>query len=186
MKNKYMPYLIAIVIVIVCFAVGISFSFFLPKVTGNDQASYNYYETIKSKVVVLDSHISSEGSLKYPGSNLISTFLVDNKADTTIKEYFVYFTSVVNEFTRQQDFSYTLTCSVYDSDKNYIGSCGDKELSRLPLKEEMVYRAENLQPNTFHEYTLVINYDMSGEDQSMDMNKKFSTIVNIELMKKSN
>ena len=155
--------------------VGLTYAYFLTKITGNTNEKSISVTTADLKLVYNDgSDGVIGGELIEPSDTVYTkTFTVKNEGNANI-EYGVYLIDVINQFVRKEDIKYTLDCT---TDGTIICNKVTNETTFPSGISQLV--TNTIEPNKTHTYTFTFTYKDTGTDQSIDMNKELSAKIQI-------
>ena len=155
--------------------VGLTYAYFLTKITGNTNEKSISVTTADLKLIYNDG---SDGVIG--GENLLpseteysKTFTVKNEGNTNI-EYGVYLIDVINQFVRKDDVKYTLNCT---TDGTITCNKVTAETTFPSGIKQLI--TNEIEPGKTHTYTFAFTYKDTGTDQSIDMNKELSAKLQI-------
>ncbi len=149
--------------------VGLTYAYFLTKITGNTNTKSISVTTANLQVKYVEGNDVIEPTEKIlPGFTATKTFSVTNEGNKATN-YSVIFDSVSNSFTRTQDWTYELK-------KN------DEVVKTGTITNEKVQPilySETIEVNVTDNYSLTVTYNDVNENQSEDMNKTLILRINI-------
>ena len=155
--------------------IGLTYAYFLTKITGNTNEKSISVTTADLKLVYGDGNGLIEANNIMPGTTLTKkTFTVKNEGNAKVDNYAVYLEELVNELTRVDDMVYTLTCT---SDRESKTCKGVNETTFPKLAGVIV--TNSIEVGETQSYELTITYKEMNVDQSDDMNKIVSAKVQI-------
>ena len=178
------------IILVSLILIGLTYAYFLTKITGNTNEKSISVTTANLELVYGDENGEIVGDKIQPGSKLTDTngneyktFTVTNNGDDV--DYSVVLENVtvtdVEKGTSttfvSNDFVYTLTCTSSDETNSPCTNQVTTETT-LPLTDSVLL-GNNIKKGVIHTYTLVVLYKDTGIDQSDDMNKALSARINI-------
>ena len=158
--------------------VGLTYAYFLTRVTGNTNDKSISVSTANLKLVYGDGNGIITGDKILPGTTLdTKTFTVTNEGNKTTSYVVIIEDAVIKNTSdnttttfESNDFVYTLTCTNCD---NQI-----ENETTLPLTRSILV-SNIIEVGVTQEYTLIVTYKETGVDQSNDMGKSLTTKVNI-------
>ena len=147
--------------------VGLTYAYFLTKITGNTNSKSISVTTADLKLVYNDGSDGVIGGELIEPSDTVykKTFTVKNEGNTNI-EYGVYLIDIINQFVRKEDIKYTLDCT---TDGTIICNKVTNETTFPSGISQLV--TNTIEPNKTHTYTFTFTYKDTGTDQSVDMGK---------------
>lgn len=172
-KKRIITSIVAIIVLIFAL-LGITYAYFTTKIKGNeDEKSANVsagkleltYGDGNGEVVL--ENIEPDTVLK------TKIFTVKNTGTNRIDDYDIILENVVNELIYYEDLTYTLTCT---SDKN--NTCKGVENGVFP-KYDQVLITNSIDKDETQTFELIVTYNETNLDQSIDMNKAIHAKVNI-------
>ena len=179
--------------------IGLTYAYFLTRITGNTNTTSISVTTANLELKYGDGNgVLTPANMLVPGDAVkfidssgneveSKTFTVTNEGNDT--EYVVFMDNVTitnatsGETTTflSNDFRYTLTCTITSSDTNRNNtSCNGVESGVLPLTNDSILVGNDIMAGDVHNYTLTMEYIETGVNQSGDMNKTLSALINIE------
>ena len=177
MMNRKQKIIVSItgIVLVSLILIGLTYAYFLTKITGNTNTKSISVSTADLKLVYNDG---SDGVIG--GENLIpseteytKTFTVKNDGNANV-EYGVYLIDVINQFVRKEDIKYTLNCTTDGTitcNKVTTETTFPSGIAQLVTNE--------IEPGKTHTYTFTFTYKDTGTDQSIDMNKELSAKLQI-------
>ena len=155
--------------------VGLTYGYFLTKITGNTNTSSINVTTAYLALKYDDGNKEIVMNSILPGTTVATkTFTVTNVGNGTVGNYVVALENVINELTNKEDLVYTLKCTS-NNDKS---PCSRVTNETYPSTNQvLVHNAIGVK--TTHSYELTITYKETGKDQSIDMNKTIEGKVQI-------
>jgi len=183
------------IFIILLALVGLTYAYFLTRITGNENDKSISVTTANLELVYQDGNgILKTGKLE-PSNDYITfldeddneyeskIFTVTNNGNATVEGYKVYIENVQNQFERKDDLVYTLTCKSYinydEETKAISGECtGVNTETTFPSVITSIV-SNDIAVGITHEYELKVKYKEMGVDQSVDMNKLLSAKINI-------
>lgn len=171
MKQKR-TLLILTILTIISFVGGISYAWFLPSISGNENAMANRFD-------------SGTISLRYNGANLIQPdlfmpgdtdsliFIVSNYGTLPVSGYDIYMNDLTNEFINDE-VVYTITCQKSDGT-----SCTGLTERPAPTSSGLIFSQSSIAPSISHIYTLTIEFIDTGSEQNYNANKLFTFKIGI-------
>lgn len=167
-KYKFIICYILICIVVISM-MGATYAYFTLKVVGEGS---NTALTAFNGVMEITYTDTSNVSLvnAYTGESIIKTFTVENTGDSTVY-YNINLEELVNNFANPDDLVYTLSETGGNVD---IPKTPVPTISNTPI-------ASNIRINAgiTHSYVMTITFLKTEEDQSNNMNKTFSSRINV-------
>jgi len=183
------------IFIILLALVGLTYAYFLTRITGNENDKSISVTTANLEIVYQDGNgILKTGKLE-PSNDYITfldeddneyeskIFTVTNNGNATVEGYKVYLENVQNQFERKDDLVYTLTCKSYinydKTTKAISGECtGVNTETTFPSVITSIV-SNDIAVGVTHEYELKVKYKEMNVDQSVDMNKLLSAKINI-------
>ena len=169
-KGKIIVSVVGIFIVLLAL-VGITYGYFLTRIQGNTNTTSISVTTADLKLTYGDGNgkIEPEGLIE-PGFNKTKTFTVKNDGNAIVS-YSIIFEDVNNNFERTEDWEYILRKDG-ESDPVATGTINRLEVQTILANIEIAVGVTD-------SYTLEVTYKETNTDQSIDMNKHLSLLVNI-------
>ena len=166
------------IVLISLILIGLTYGYFLTQITGNTNSKSISVTTADISVEYLDGNGIITTNNMMPGDSFSKTFKVQNTGNG-VGRYAISLLDVNNELKYFKDLSYTLK-----RNGNII-----KE-GIFPSSDRKIVFNESIEPSTnnsctqdngcINEYELIISYINANYDQSDDMNKNISALVQIE------
>ena len=162
------------IVLLILTLVGITYAYFIAKVQGNTN---NKSVTVSAGMLRItygdgNSNITAEKIM--PGTVIKEkTFTVKNTGTRTVENYDVYLDNVINELENYKDLTYVLTCKLDD------GTACNGSSGVFP-KSRQVIATNTIDVDVIHNYKLIVTYNETNKDQSIDMNKTIDAKVNIK------
>lgn len=176
-KNKIIVSVVGIFIILFAL-LGITYGYFLTRITGNTNANSISITTANLELVYYDG--TGEiltGTNIIPGDEVASkTFTVSNNGNARISEYQVYLENVINDFEYTEDVKLSITCTYVKSDAS-TGSCTGYNNIYPTTNMKLISNAIDV--GEVHTYVLKVNYLETGTDQSNDMGKTLQGKIQI-------
>ena len=163
------------IILVSLILIGLTYAYFLTKITGNTNSKSINITTADLKLVYNDGSDGVIGGELIEPSDTVyqKIFTVKNEGNTNI-EYGVYLIDVINQFVRKEDIKYTLDCTT-----DGTITC-NKVTNETTFPSGISQLVTNIiEPNKTHTYTFTFTYKDTGTDQSIDMNKELSAKIQI-------
>ena len=188
--------------------VGLTYAYFLTQITGNSNPKSISITTANLELLYKDGNgilnangvITPDTDITFKNSNNevvdSKTFSVENKGNgkvnyaVTLEDLKIAYAQdsvikvngvdtpveegQITEFKYPNDFEITLTCEVIKG----TGTCNGGTVLLTNNTNEIMLLNE-IEEGAEHSYTLKMKYKDSGENQSEDMNKTFTALVNI-------
>lgn len=174
-RNQKIIVSITGIVLVLLILVGLTYAYFLTKVTGNENNKSISVSTAYLALQYDDGNGTITATNVMPGETIASkTFTVTNNGNATVTGYGVFLEELVNTFERTSDLKLTITC---DSSLYGAGACNGFD-GDAPSQNDYLLQ-NNIDVNEVQTYTLTLNYEEAGVDQSVDMNKEFSAKVQI-------
>ena len=163
------------IILVSLILIGLTYAYFLTKISGNTNSKSISVTTADLKLVYNDGSDGVIGGELIEPSDMVytKTFTVKNEGNTNI-EYGVYLIDVINQFVRKEDIKYTLDCT---TDGTITCNKVTNETTFPSGISQLV--TNTIEPNKTHTYTFTFTYKDTGTDQSIDMNKELSAKIQI-------
>jgi len=166
-KNKIIVSVVGITIVLLAL-LGITYAYYLTRIQGNTNTNSISITTANLLLKYDDGSGAIVEENIMPGVTFTKTFSVTNEGNAKIDNYVVYLEEVVNDLTRTEDLTYTLTCD------NCSGSEGE-----YPSLAGII-ATNSIEVGQTHNYTLTITYEnLPNTDQSIDMGSRISGYIQI-------
>ena len=108
-KNKIIVSVVGITIVLLAL-LGITYAYYLTRIQGNTNTNSISITTANLLLKYDDGSGAIVEENIMPGVTFTKTFSVTNEGNAKIDNYVVYLEEVINDLTRTQDLTYTLTC----------------------------------------------------------------------------
>lgn len=162
------------IVLLILTLVGITYAYFIASVRGNTN---NKSVTVSAGMLRItygdgNSNITAEKIM--PGTVIKEkTFTVKNTGTRIVENYDVYLDNVINELENYKDLTYVLTCKLDD------GTVCNGSSGIFP-KSRQVIATNTIDVDVIHNYKLVVTYNETNKDQSIDMNKTIDAKVNIK------
>ena len=111
-KHKIIVSIVGIFIILLAL-IGITYGYFLTKISGNTNDNSIYITTSNLRLIYSDA--GDKGTIEAydikPGDTIATkTFTVTNEGNSTVDEYQVYLENVINDFVNTEDVKFTMTC----------------------------------------------------------------------------
>ncbi len=148
---------------------GVSYAYFITKVSNNETTSTITADAANLEIVFKEGTNQITASDIFPGWYASKTFTVTNKGNTDAN-YTLYISNIVNPLIYGG-----ISYKIESADGGY-----NKELSLLPLSEEVIKGGINIQGNTTHTYKITTYYNNLDIDQNADKGKTFSYKIYIK------
>jgi len=166
-KNKIIVSVVGVVIVLLAL-LGITYAYYLTRIQGNTNTNSISITTANLLLKYDDGSGAIVEENIMPGVTFTKTFSVTNEGNAKIDNYVVYLEEVVNDLTRTQDLTYTLTCD------NCSGSEGEYP------KLAGIIATNSIEVGETHNYTLTVTYEnLPNTDQSIDMGSTIKGYIQI-------
>jgi len=166
-KNKIIVSVVGITIVLLAL-LGITYAYYLTRIQGNTNTNSISITTANLLLKYDDGSGAIVEENIMPGVTFTKTFSVTNEGNAKIDNYVVYLEEVVNDLTRTEDLTYTLTCD------NCSGSEGEYP------KFAGIIATNSIEVGETHNYTLTITYEnLPNTDQSIDMGSRINGYIQI-------
>jgi len=193
--NKRQKIIVSItgIFIILLALVGLTYAYFLTRITGNENDKSISVTTANLELVYGDGNNLVTAANIEPGDPITpKTFTVTNNGNATVEGFNIYLEDVRNSLSRKTDMIYTITC-VNTTEGATSTTCEDFEVVENEVNgTEFVFPSvmsiiarDTLEPATEdtnaeqHTYTITLTYKEMNVDQSEDMNKVISAKVNI-------
>jgi len=191
-KQKIIVSITGIFIILLAL-VGLTYAYFLTRITGNENDKSISVTTANLELVYGDGNNLVTAANIEPGDPITpKTFTVTNNGNATVEGFNIYLEDVRNSLSRKTDMIYTITC-VNTTEGATSTTCEDFEVVENEVNgTEFVFPSvmsiiarDTLEPATEttnaeeHTYTITLTYKEMNIDQSEDMNKEVSAKVNI-------
>ena len=172
-KKRIITSIIAIMVLIFAL-LGITYAYFTTKIKENEDEKSANVSAGKLELTYGDGNGEVVLENIEPGTILkTKTFTVKNTGTNRIDDYDIILENVVNELIYYEDLTYTLTCT---SDKN--NACKGVENGIFP-KYDQILITNSIEKDETQTFELIVTYNETNLDQSMDMNKAIHAKVNI-------
>lgn len=169
-KNKKLILItITFIFCILCTLIGMTYSFFMAEVNGNNNTNQTIVETAELRLVYTDTNVLYMDEI-LPGRSGSKIFTIENKSDVTLY-YSIKLIDVINEFVNDE-LVYTLT-------SNNGGTNINSEVP-VPTQTDALVSG-SISPNTIQTYELTITFKETGSNQNSNMGAVFSGMLQIEL-----
>ena len=178
-RNQKIIVSITGIVLVTLILVGLTYAYFLTKITGNTNEKSISVTTANLELVYEDdtNEILVKENIQ-PGEEIgTKSFTVTNKGNTTISDYVVFLEDtnqvIETKMSRLQDVKYTLTCT------SSLGTaCNGVTEGEFPSVDKILVH-NTIKSKEVQTYVMTINYIDTGEDQSEDMNKLITGKLNI-------
>ena len=178
-RNQKIIVSITGIVLVTLILVGLTYAYFLTKITGNTNEKSISVTTANLELVYEDdtNEILTKENIQ-PGEEIgTKSFTVTNNGNTTISDYVVFLEDtnqiLETKMTRPQDVKYTLTCT------SSLGTaCNGVTEGEFPSVDKILVH-NTIKSKEVQTYVMTINYIDTGEDQSEDMNKLITGKLNI-------
>ena len=156
---------------------GLTYGYYLTRIQGNTNTNSISVTTADLKLIYSDGSPNVvETEIEPSDEEYKKEFTVTNKGNVSI-EYGVYLIDVINTFELKDDIKYTLLCTTDGNMTNY--PCGKVDSETIFPSILSLLTTATIEPNKTHSYTFILTYKDSGENQSIDMNKKLQAKIQI-------
>ena len=174
-KSKVIVSIVGITIVLLAL-IGLTYAYYLTRIEGNTNTNSISVTTADLKLEYRDGNGEITATGLMPGDSITKTFTVENTGENKVNGYTIVIENVVNELSRKEDLTYTLTCKLDDG-----SLCGETKDNKYPNTSNVaIIYANDIDIDVKHNYELVINYVyLDDVNQSDDMGKTFSGKINI-------
>ena len=163
----------AIVLLIITL-VGITYAYFTAKVEGNTNDKSVSVNAGFLRITYGDGNGNVTAEKIIPGKVIEEkTFTVQNTGTHPVENYDVFLENVINELEKYEDLTYELTCTKKDG-----SSCNGS--SGIFPKTRQVIATNTIEAADIHNYKIVVTYNETNQDQSIDMNKTIDARINIK------
>lgn len=157
---------------------GLTYAYFLTRIIGNTNNKSISVNTANLSIAYDDGTGAVTASNFMPGDSISKTFNVKNTGDTR-GEYSIALLNVVNELTYYKDLTWTLKKNGKILKSNiFPGS--DRTIIFKETIEPSINNICTVENGCLIEYELIVNYTNANYDQSIDMNKSFGALVQIQ------
>jgi len=170
-KNKIIVSVVGIVIVTLAL-LGITYAYYLTRIQGNTNTNSISITTANLLLKYDDGSGAIVEEDIMPGVTFTKTFSVTNEGNAKIDNYVVYLEEVINDLTRTEDLTYTLTCT------STAGDCagGSGEYPKFAG----IIATNSIEEGETHNYTLTVTYEnLPNTDQSIDMGSRINGYIQI-------
>ncbi len=163
------------IISIIVLLIGITYAYYNAPINTYTPASYELQTTSELKVTYTADTSGVSCNKCTPGWSDYVKFSVYNPKGTKAA-YNVVWANFTNNFTRQSDLTYTLTCTSTSGTCNGISG----QLPSTSSSVRNIISNITISPGVKHTYTLTVKYEnLSGTNQSADKGKTFSGKISI-------
>lgn len=178
-RNKIIVSIVGIFIVLMAI-IGITYGYFLTRVTGNTEENSILVTTADLRLVYDNGSGNIEVSNIHPSNtaNYTKTFTVTNEGNDDVN-YEVHLENIINDFEHDEDLILKIVC-----ESNIEGNTCDGYDSTYPLVNSSLI-TNSIDPvgeetdAEVHTYTLTLQFKDDGTDQSNDMGKTLQGKINI-------
>ena len=170
-KGSKRPYIVGIVLalVLVITITITSYAFFTATISNTTAPNENVITTGTMALEFTDGpEVTLENAV--PGSQVVKTFKVKNSGSVETR-YDVYFSRLINTFADRADLVYTI--------ESNDGGYSNLTEKILPSEAAKLVDQQLIGVNEEHNYTLTIKFKESNDNQNNNLNKKFSTKLDI-------
>ena len=162
------------IFIVLLILVGLTYAYFLTRINGNTNTKSISVTTADLKLTYGDGNGIITAEKIEPGTTLdTKTFTVKNEGNASVT-YGVYLDELVNTLERNADLVYTMTCE----SSNTSSYCNGVEDETFPKLNSLVTR-NSIAPEEIQTYKLTVTYKETNTDQSVDMGKEMSALVQI-------
>lgn len=168
MKRKNIIILVATLLLLVVVSIlFVSFAYVSNVAVGNETSSKTVFKrsTMKVEFSGGSESITNNSNNFNPGAVLTKTFSLKNIGDKDVT-YDIKLSDVKNDFNRKNDISYEL----YINDQLISSNV-------FPSVDTTIKSNENIKTNEKRDYTLIIKYNQSDENQIVDSGKIISAKI---------
>ena len=168
-KYKITVIICTIGIILVGFLMILStYAYFIVKVNGQgEEIVINTFDENTTIIYNDTSNVSMFNA--YTGDEINKTFSIENTSNYNMY-YDIVLSNVVNNFIDKSDLVYTLSST---------GNGAKRTLSIVPSANENIASNVLIKPHEKHEYTMNITFLKKETDQSLNMNKTFSSNIKV-------
>lgn len=163
---------VAGIFIILLALIGITYGYFLTRVTGNTKENSILITTANLELVYGDGTTELLTKENIMPNTIVATkdFTVTNTGDSTIT-YEVYLENIFNNFENWRDVELTITCQVDG------GTC-DGYAGKYPRANTEII-TNTIEKDKVHNYEVTVKFVDTGLDQSVDMGKTLKGKVQI-------
>ncbi len=174
-KNRYIILLAYIGIVLCVLVFGMSTYAYISVSLGEEEDPIDIvvYDRNVEVTFIDTSNVSMVNA--YTGQKINKTFYIENTS-SGVAYYDIVLENVINDFSNKEDLIYTL--------KSTNGAYVSTRVA--PSEDKVLASNIRINANEKHSYELEIEFLQTNEDQSDNMNKTFSSNINIFSSKKLN
>ena len=175
-RNKLSITLASIGIVLVSLLMIVStYAYFTVDVEGEGKEIV--VETLNEDINIKFNDTSNVSIVNaYTGEEIIKTFTVENISNYSLY-YDIKLDDVVNNFENKEDLVYKLES---------VNGGANRDVSVVPSENAYISSNIKLNKGGKHSYNFVITFLKTDKDQSIDMNKTFSSHISVEASKNIN
>ena len=172
------------IILVSLILIGLTYAYFLTKITGNTNSKSISVTTANLELVYGDGNgILAPTDKLMPGDTVgTKEFTVTNNGNNKVEGYLVIFRNVTNTLLRPEDLVYKVECKQYLNDVE-TGTCDGVEYeTQLPTgtgSGSGVIVSNDIEAGYVQKYKLTLDYLNPDVDQSDDMNKTIEAKIDI-------
>ena len=172
------------IILVSLILIGLTYAYFLTKITGNTNSKSISVTTANLELVYGDGNgILAPTDKLMPGDTVgTKEFTVTNNGNNKVEGYLVIFRDVTNTLLRPEDLVYKVECKQYLNDVE-TGTCDGVEYeTQLPTgtgSGSGVIVSNDIEAGYVQKYKLTLDYLNPDVDQSDDMNKTIEAKIDI-------
>ena len=172
------------IILVSLILIGLTYAYFLTKITGNTNSKSISVTTANLELVYGDGNgILAPTDKLMPGDTVgTKEFTVTNNGNNKVEGYLVIFRDVTNTLLRPEDLVYKVECKQYLNDVE-TGTCDGVEYeTQLPTgtgSGSGVIVSNDIDAGYVQKYSLTLKYLEPNVDQSEDMGKNIEAKIDI-------
>ena len=172
------------IILVSLILIGLTYAYFLTKITGNTNSKSISVTTANLELVYGDGNgILAPTEKLMPGDTVgTKEFTVTNNGNNKVEGYLVIFRDVTNTLLRPEDLVYKVECKQYLNDVE-TGTCDGVEYeTQLPTgtgSGSGVIVSNDIDAGYVQKYSLTLKYLEPNVDQSEDMGKNIEAKIDI-------
>ena len=167
-KGSKKPYVIAIILALalIITITATSYAYFVATTSGT--GNENVITTANMAIEFSDGpQVGLENAI--PGQSVTKTFTVRNTGNVATT-YDIYLSDLINDFEDKTDLVYTLTSS---------NGANVSSQTQIPSTSSKIVSNQSIGVGETHNYTLVITFKETNDNQDDNKGKTFSTIIKI-------
>ena len=156
-------------VLVLTFAVGVSFAYFTAQVLGNSNASETVITTGNMSLIFTDGPTITASNL-FPGQSATKTFTVQNNGDVDTY-YDIYLSRVTNDFANKEE----LICTLSYIDENSVNQTVSATCPSVAQK----LLTRTIAVGVTQSYTLTIEFLETHDNQDDNKGKTFTATISI-------